>query len=323
MSGQTCSQFKKTCGVKNCSSMLDVVVLWVNGSDVSMKRQISVARNGSRNDFGNGKNRFRDLGQFRYSLRSIEANLGLARRIFIVTNGQVPSWLDSKHPQIRIVDHSQLGLFGVYNSMAIQSVVHKIPTLSSPYLYSEDDIYFGSGMDDEVLFDGKAKIYVSQSVSVAGKDDYSKAVLKSMDLVQSIGVDVSSLKEAGRVLYNSHVSMMMYVEEMQTIWNMFPEVMEKMVNHAFRDHSDPHLPSLYTFMQLGESKTRLLKEKRMGFFYFTDGTYKQTLDLMQIFRSVPIICINDDFNTDPSAAILDDIEKVYKDLFPRKSKFEL
>jgi hypothetical protein len=206
--------------------------------------------------------------------------------------------------------------------MVIQSVVHNIPTLSSPYLYSEDDIFFGSSMDADVLFKDKPMIYVSQSVDINGRDIYTKSVVQSMELAESIGIDMSSMKDGDKLLYNSHVSMMMYVEEMQKIWRTFPKVMGKMRNHAFRDSHDPHLPSLYTFMQLQGGKSKLVKEKRMAFFYFTDRNYNQTFELIRKFKNTPILCVNDDFSADPSQSVLEAIDTLYQEIFPLKSTYE-
>jgi hypothetical protein len=72
-------------------------------------------------------NRFREIGQFKYSLRSLEKHLSFARRVFIVTNNQIPSFLNTSHPQIRIIFHSQLlpsGNKPLFNSMGTE-MIHK------------------------------------------------------------------------------------------------------------------------------------------------------------------------------------------------------
>ena len=324
MTDLTCLDFKKYCGLKSCESMLDVVILWVNGSDPILQSKLSVEKEKLHaNLVSSGKNRFRELGQIKYSFRSIEANLPLARRIFLVTNGQVPSWLDTNHKQIRIVDHSDLGLTNTFNSMAIQSVVYRIPTLSSPYLYSEDDIFFGSKLVKDFLFDGKSKVYISQNVRLNAKDGYTKTVLKSKKLVESLGVDLSSLVSGEKVLYNSHVAMMMYPEEMERIWKTFGATMKEMISHKFRNENDPHLPSLYTFMQVGRGNSKLLKERKTAFFCLTESNYKEALKQMVKYRKTAMVCANDDFKADPSTSTLDEVDRVYRNLFPVKSKFEL
>ena len=43
--------------------------------------------------------------ELRYSLRSVEKYAPWIRNIYIVTNGQIPSWLKVDHPRLTIVSH--------------------------------------------------------------------------------------------------------------------------------------------------------------------------------------------------------------------------
>ena len=49
--------------------------------------------------------RFEDNEEMRYSLRSVLLYAPWVRHIFIVTNGQIPSWLNLDNPRITIVTH--------------------------------------------------------------------------------------------------------------------------------------------------------------------------------------------------------------------------
>ena len=51
------------------------------------------------------RNRFADNDELRYSLRSLERFAPWIRNVIIVTNGQIPNWLNVEHPQIRLVQH--------------------------------------------------------------------------------------------------------------------------------------------------------------------------------------------------------------------------
>lgn len=52
-----------------------------------------------------GQNRFSDNDELKYSLRSLQLYAPWIRNIYIVTNGQIPRWLNLKHPRIRIITH--------------------------------------------------------------------------------------------------------------------------------------------------------------------------------------------------------------------------
>lgn len=49
-----------------------------------------------------GSNRFRDNEELRYSLRSIEKFAPWIRKVYIVTSGQIPYWLNLKHPKLQV-----------------------------------------------------------------------------------------------------------------------------------------------------------------------------------------------------------------------------
>lgn len=49
--------------------------------------------------------RFEDNEELRYSLRSVERHAPWVRHIFIVTNGQIPSWLNLDNPRVTVVSH--------------------------------------------------------------------------------------------------------------------------------------------------------------------------------------------------------------------------
>lgn len=49
--------------------------------------------------------RFQDNEELRYSLRSIEMFAPWVRNIYIVTNGQLPNWLNLEHPRLKVITH--------------------------------------------------------------------------------------------------------------------------------------------------------------------------------------------------------------------------
>ena len=72
-----------------------------------------------------------DNEELRYSLRSVELYAPWIRRIFIVTNGQIPSWLNMSHPKVEVVPHSRIfpnsSHLPTFSSPAIESNIHRIP----------------------------------------------------------------------------------------------------------------------------------------------------------------------------------------------------
>nr|XP_012326728.1 N-acetylglucosamine-1-phosphotransferase subunits alpha/beta-like [Aotus nancymaae] len=101
----------------------------------------------SKQDEDISASRFEDNEELRYSLRSIERHAPWVRNIFIVTNGQIPSWLNLDNPRVTIVTHQDvfrnLSHLPTFSSPAIESHIHRIEGLSQKFIYLNDDVMFG------------------------------------------------------------------------------------------------------------------------------------------------------------------------------------
>lgn len=138
---------------------IDLVYTWVDDSDPQWRaaRDATRARPGLAAD-ALSPARAVDHGELRHSLRSVALYAGWVRRIHIVTAGQRPDWLDTDHPKIHLVDHSELfddpDALPTFNSHAIESRLHRVPGLAEHFLYLNDDVFFGRPVSPESFFHG-------------------------------------------------------------------------------------------------------------------------------------------------------------------------
>lgn len=164
---------------------IDVVYTWVNGTDPRWKAEKEYwhkhwiasltgqplpekpedTHRVKGSDTANADNRFRDNEELRYSLRSLEKYAPWVRHIYVVTDGQVPSWLNLASPKLRIVKHSEIfanqSHLPVFSSPAIEWSLDNIPGLSDAFLYFNDDVFLGSHVrpEDFVSQTGVQKVY--------------------------------------------------------------------------------------------------------------------------------------------------------------------
>ncbi|XP_076069622.1 N-acetylglucosamine-1-phosphotransferase subunits alpha/beta-like [Oratosquilla oratoria] len=114
--------------------------------------------------------RFDDNEELRYSLRSLEKFAPWVRRVFIVTNGQIPYWLNLEHPRLTLVTHEEiftnLSHLPSFSSPAIEVHLHRIPGLSEHFLYLNDDVMFGAEVWPEDFYSPSAgyKVYLAWSL---------------------------------------------------------------------------------------------------------------------------------------------------------------
>lgn len=127
---------------------IDAVYTWVDGSDPKFQEQLRQYRDaagGAGHDAGAA--RFHDNDELRFSLRSLERNAPWIRKVYLVTNGQAPAWIDRSHPRLALIRHEDLfpdrRVLPVFNSMAIEWQLFRIPGLSRQFLYFHDDFFLG------------------------------------------------------------------------------------------------------------------------------------------------------------------------------------
>ncbi|GII99324.1 Stealth-like protein [Sediminihabitans luteus] len=153
---------------------IDVVYTWVDGDDPRWQERKAEAQRAvcgdSVHETAVSSSRYVARDELRYSMRSVEAYAGWVNRIVVVSDGQVPAWLDRTNERVVVVDHREIfsdpGVLPVFNSHAIESQLHHVPGLSDRYLYLNDDVFFGRPVRPELFFlgNGGTKFFLSDLV---------------------------------------------------------------------------------------------------------------------------------------------------------------
>jgi UDP-N-acetylglucosamine-lysosomal-enzyme len=85
------------------------------------------------------------------------------RKVFIVTNGQVPIFLNLNNTRLEVVSHEAIFRdktdLPVFNSNAIEVHLHRIPNISRYFIYMNDDFLFNSDSKIEDFFDFEKQEY--------------------------------------------------------------------------------------------------------------------------------------------------------------------
>ena len=144
---------------------VDLVYLWVDGNDENLRKSINLWKEKLNIPISNDTNtcRYIDNEELKYSLRSVEKNIPWIHKIYIVTNGQVPKWLNTNNSKIRIVTHEEImpkEVLPTFNSRVIESYVANIPELSEHFLVANDDCFVARPMKKFDFFtkDGKPRV---------------------------------------------------------------------------------------------------------------------------------------------------------------------
>ncbi|XP_037954943.1 N-acetylglucosamine-1-phosphotransferase subunits alpha/beta-like [Teleopsis dalmanni] len=140
---------------------IDVVYTWVNGSEETFIKTIK------QYDAGYDPARYDDKNELRYSLRSLEKYAPWVRRVYIVTNGQIPHWLDLSYDRVSVISHELLSphpeTLPTFSSAAIETFLHRIPGLSKRFLYMNDDIFLGAPLYPDDLYTKSEGVRIYQA----------------------------------------------------------------------------------------------------------------------------------------------------------------
>jgi hypothetical protein len=133
---------------------IDAVITWVDGQDPThqAKRQahVNTLPNAANHD-AIAPTRFNQCGEIDYCVRSVLQFAPWVRTIYIVTDNQTPVIMNKLSKtmyadKIKVIDHRVIfegyeDYLPTFNSLAIESMLWRIPNLSEHFLYLNDDCF--------------------------------------------------------------------------------------------------------------------------------------------------------------------------------------
>jgi hypothetical protein len=309
---------------------VDVVYTWVDGSDpawLARKAQAwAQTRPGDRHDFAANAGRFASHDELRYSLRSLEMYAGWVRNVFIVTDDQVPAWLNLEHPKVRLVDHRELfgqaGVLPTFNSHAIESRLHHLSGLAEHYLYL-NDVLFGRAVAPELFFHANGLTKFFLSTRVVDLDLPSPRDLPVVSAAKNSRALIEKAFEATITHRFQHVAHPLRRSVMAELEDRFPDELTRTAASQFRSPEDisaaAFLAHYYGFM------TGQAVPDTIDYRYIDISTPKAVITLQRLLRGrePDVFCVNevDSSAVDPLAQqhILKSFLDAY---FPVPSQFE-
>nr|WP_296069844.1 stealth family protein [uncultured Actinoplanes sp.] len=312
---------------------IDVVYTWVDGGDPAWRERKARAlrENGwvaAANQMTANDSRYVSRDELRYSLRSLHAFAPWVRHIFLVTDDQVPAWLDTSRPDLTVVSHREIfgdtGRLPTFNSQAIESRLHRIPGLAEHFLYLNDDVFLGRPVAPELFFTpgGLTRFFPSKALVDSAPrrlDDppANSAGKNNRRLIQ---------QAFGRVLtrkmkHTPHPSRRSVLAEMEL---RFAEHVEATASHQFRHPDD--IAMLSSLQQYYAYLTGRAAPASIEYLYTDVADARTPFRLARLLhdRHLDAFCLNDtDSHPDEAsqqAALLAEFLPAY---LPFPSRWEL
>lgn len=329
----------------------DFVITWVDGNDSEWRKE-KEKYSPSKIDESNSDNRYRDWGLLPYWFRGVEKFTPWVNKIYFVTWGHIPEFLNIDNEKLEIINHKSFipqKYLPTFSSHAIEVNLHRIPKLSEHFVYFNDDTFIIRPMPE-------ASFFRSDLPCTCGSE-------RPIELTGDIGIwQHAAVNDLG--IINKNFSKSAQVKKYQKKYasneyrwqdNIRTVILEKLYPDYFTGFKNLHAPAAYlksTFESVWNAETNLLDKTSSNRFRTAEdvnqwvmlwwqiasgnfspfsvdnvvsGVTDDTVeDLCRIISSQnhDMICLNDpdgdiDFN-----ALSDRIKSAFDSILPDKSSFE-
>lgn len=310
---------------------IDVVYTWVDGNDPAWQAErnaaLGVSDQAVLTESATADSRFREHDELRYSLRSIERYAPWVNHVWLVTSGQVPSWLDTTHPGITVVSHrdiwSPAGRLPTFNSHAIEAHLHRIPGLSEHYLYLNDDVFFGRECPPEVFFEanGIQRMFFSSALVPDGDPQPGEIASESAGKNARRLIEELTGRRLRRKLFHAPFALRRSVSE--EIVERYREVVEATTQSVFRRMSDVTVSgALHLYYALATGRA-VRSRIRYRYVNMQAPDIDERLRRMLTQDRYEVFCLNDTGVVEEDAEAIGRRTRDFLDAyFPNKSSYE-
>jgi len=332
---------------------IDIVIPWVDGNDpVWQAEKEKAERNNNVNRSANSNVRYQSWDNLQYIFRGIEKFMPWVNKVFLITFGHLPHFLNVNNSKIRIIKHSDYipeNYLPTFNSNVIELNYYRIKELSENFILFNDDTfalkpveksyYF---VDDKIcdeavetpiipMMTGEISRYTwnvrALNVAVINRN-FNKRDVQKAAYDKWFNECYGELLERNEsmAMWNNfvgfrdpHVPSAFKKSSFAKVWEKEPEILEKTCISKFRN-MDCVNQWLVRYWQLCEGN--FTPRRTLGKSYtVTIDNYKEVANIIKT-QEQPMICINEECSMEEFEIIKKEINKAFEYILPDKSSFE-
>lgn len=329
-------------------SNIDIVIPWVDGSDTNWLNKKRKWTNVESDNHGtlNTKARYRDYGTLKYLFRSIEMNAEWVHKVYLITDNQIPFWLNTKYDKVEVIDHEDFiphKYLPSFNTNTIELNVHRIKGLSENFILFNDDMILNSKTKKSDFFKENLPTDVMIFNTINSHDIFSHILLNDMlvinknfkknDVIKRNFMKIFNIKNESFLIrsllslpwseivgfYNPHLGVSYKKSTFIKLWKKQYEILDATCSNRIRSTNDVS-DWLMRYWQLCSGEFVPGKVNDGKFFTLNDiqGIKKELKK-----RKHKQICINDSDNQINYDENVNLLSRYLEKRFPSKSKFEL
>ena len=325
---------------------IDFIISWVDQDDPVWKAKYNRYSPDSRDEHSDV--RYRDYGTLLYVFRSIEKYAPWVRKVFFVTDHQVPEWLNIANEKVVLVDHTDYidsQFLPTFNSNVIELNYYKIPDLAEHFVCFNDDTLLNKTVKPTDFFadDGEPKDSLAYN-AIMPFSIFDHTHVNNLSIVNNYFSKKENVKKNFTKLFNiknyewnifsllllpwpkftrfhdPHTPLSFCKSSFKTLFKRYPQILESTCPQKFRSTMDYSIWVIrYCQMLSGHFSTRSI---HFGQHYDLDTAENFAKDLKKSKHA--LLNINDAFVSSPDeydkkTAI---VKKNLHDKFFEKSSFE-
>lgn len=328
---------------------IDFVLAWVDGSDPAWCEERIQYDPNCKLDAKHLAERYRDWENLQYWFRAVEKYAPWVHRIYLVTWGHIPVWLNLSCEKLVVVNHRDFipeQYLPTFNANTIELNFHRIPGLSEHFVYFNDDMFltrpvtpedfFMNGLPRDELIQDTVYFTPTSIGHLIGSDltllnkHFPKKQLRHLPLkmLMNPGYGVLNLYR-NLVLtvwpyytgfYCSHICASYLKSTYETLWALEPEVLHQTCLCRTRQATNVN-QYLFKFWQLVEGKF-VPRPVRFGHAFHLNDRMDDALDDAIENSRYSTICINDTELVTNFEAQKQRVIALFQKKLPEKSSFE-
>ncbi len=328
---------------------IDFVILWVDGNDSKWQEEFIKY---SKEEGDKRIIRYRDWDNLQYILRSFEEFTPWVRKIHFVTWGHLPSWLDTVHPKLNVVQHEDYidsKILPVFNANPLEINIHNIDGLAEHFVFFNDDFFITKPLPRERFFQNDLPCDMLVSNALSSSSGVGHFVLNSLEILNRHFDKKTAIKknigkwfnftygnEIMRSLLllpwprftgfvNPHQPQAFLKSTFEEVWSKEKELLQKTSASRFR-HCEDVNQYLFRYWQLASGKFHPVSMKDTAYEEITmDNINSGHIERFITSGSYSLVCLNDTEEMDDEAKFLlskESIKSYFEEILPQKSSFE-
>lgn len=335
------------------SRPIDIVIPWVDSSDICWQQEKNeYAKRCGMDINANSSVRYESWDNLHLVFRGIERFMPWVHNVFLVTCGQIPGFLNTDHPKLKLVKHEDYiprEYLPTFNSNTIEMNYFRIDELSENFILFNDDIFPMTSIQEDYYFrDGEACDEAVESpvmpVDVGQITEYS-CMVKINNLlfinrhfhkreVQKKNREKWFYDGYGELLqrtqglsywdnfvgfHDRHMPVALKKSVMQHLWELEPARLALASANHFRSYTDLS-QCIVRYWQLCTGN--FIPRKTLGDPYLvTADNYKEIAKNI-INKPHQMVCLTEDCTPEEFTVIRDEINRALESVMPGKSSFE-